>query len=227
MRASARAAALAILLTVSTAPVALAQQPARTYAGGLVGVSTLSADARAQTEPPNAQLSLYKPENGLALNLFAGIHLSRFLSAQANYVWNRNDVMLLSSALSPSAGVFSAQSRGTTQRAVVGDLLLYFRALGDGVRPYLSTGVGVVRFTSRRARRTVQSGTAAPVGAITATHVGLRVAVGIDLAVRSQWAVRYSFSETISGNPISPHLMPPGTRNLANFQNLFGVVFTL
>jgi hypothetical protein len=35
---------------------------------------------------------------------------------------------------------------------------------------------------------------------------------------------RYSFSETIGGNPISPRLSPPGERNLANFENLFGVV---
>jgi hypothetical protein len=35
---------------------------------------------------------------------------------------------------------------------------------------------------------------------------------------------RYSFSETISGNPISPSLTPPGERPLMNFQNLFGFV---
>jgi hypothetical protein len=56
------------------------------------------------------------------------------------------------------------------------------------------------------------------------TRVVLRVAVGIDLALGDRWSVRYSFSETISGNPISARLTPPGERNLANFQNLFGVV---
>ena len=39
-----------------------------------------------------------------------------------------------------------------------------------------------------------------------------------------QWSFRYSFSETITGNPISARLTPPGERNLANFQNLFGFV---
>jgi hypothetical protein len=39
--------------------------------------------------------------------------------------------------------------------------------------------------------------------------------------------VRYSFSESVSGNPISAQLSPPGQRNLANFQNLFGVVRAL
>ena len=36
---------------------------------------------------------------------------------------------------------------------------------------------------------------------------------------------RYSFSETISANPISPSLTPPAQRGLANFQNLFGLVY--
>jgi hypothetical protein len=52
----------------------------------------------------------------------------------------------------------------------------------------------------------------------------LRVAVGIDVSLGGQWSARYSFSESLSGNPISAQLSPPGQRNLANFQNLFGVV---
>lgn len=194
------------------------------YAGALFGASALSADARSVTAPPEARVSLYKPENGPALNVFAGVHLTRFLSAQANYVSNRNDVMLLSSFLSPSGGGFYEQSRESSQHAVVGDALLYFRARGSGVRPYLSTGVGLVRFKSGPARRTVDGGASAPQGDIVATRVALRVAVGIDLALGSRWAFRYSFSETISGNPISERITPPGERDLANFQNLFGFV---
>lgn len=167
---------------------------------------------------------MYKPENGPALNVFAGVHLTRFLSAQANYVWNRNDVALLSSFLSRSGGGFYEQDRESRQHAFVGDALLYFRARGSGVRPYLSTGVGAVRFGSRQVRRTVESGLRAPEGDIAATKVGLRVAVGIDLSFGSGWDFRYSFSETISGNPISPRLTPPGERSIANFQNLFGFV---
>jgi hypothetical protein len=48
--------------------------------------------------------------------------------------------------------------------------------------------------------------------------------VGIDFAVGRTWSVRYSFSETIGGNPISPQLAPPGERGMANFQNLFGLL---
>jgi hypothetical protein len=60
-----------------------------------------------------------------------------------------------------------------------------------------------------------------------ASRATLRVAVGLDLTVGRGWSVRYSFSESVSGNPISAQLLPPGQRSLANFQNLFGVVRAL
>ena len=63
-----------------------------------------------------------------------------------------------------------------------------------------------------------------PPAASAATRVLLRVAVGMDVAVGRGWSARYSFSEGLSGNPISVQLSPPGQRGLANFQNLFGVV---
>src|ERR1051326_4753938 len=66
------------------------------YAGALGGISTLSADGRAFLTPTVSSTSLYKPENGPSLNLFAGIHLRDYLSIQGNYVWNRNDVTLVS-----------------------------------------------------------------------------------------------------------------------------------
>jgi hypothetical protein len=52
---------------------ALAQDDDRRYVGGLVSVSTLSADARASTHSDRAEVSLYKPENGLAFNLLVGM----------------------------------------------------------------------------------------------------------------------------------------------------------
>jgi hypothetical protein len=209
------------LTWLAAAPPARAQDDGRAYAGALAGIATLSADARASTEPGRAAASLYKPENGPTLNLFAGAHMRRYVTIQANYVWNRNDVMLFSSVASAAGSGFYEQPRASSQHGIVGDALLYFRARGDRVRPYLSTGVGVVRFNSAPARG-VNSGLSAPEGEIASTHVTLRVAVGIDLEVRDAWSFRYSFSETLSGNPISPRLMPPGERNLANFQNLFG-----
>jgi hypothetical protein len=57
------------------------------------------------------------------------------------------------------------------------------------------------------------------------SHSGpaFRVAVGVDVFLRGGFALRYSFSETIQSNPISKRLSPQGHRNLANFQNLFGL----
>src|SRR5262249_35082769 len=143
---------------------------------------------------------------------------------QANYIWNRNDLTLLSSSIAPQGAGFSEQMRRSNQQAVIADALLYFRAAGDAVRPYLSTGAGVVHFHGDSPSPTADSGVAPVDGAITSTRFALRVAVGIDLAFAKDWMFRYSFSETMSGNPVSEHLMPPGMRALANFQNLFGIV---
>ena len=66
-----------------------------------------------------------------------------------------------------------------------------------------------------------------PPETVRATRATLRVAVGLDLRLGRGWSVRYSFSESLSGNPIAAQLSPPGQRNLANFQNLFGVVRAL
>jgi hypothetical protein len=56
------------------------------------------------------------------------------------------------------------------------------------------------------------------------TNPALRVAVGIDVDLGGDWRFRYSFSETISRNPVSAQLSPPAERGLANFQNLFGAI---
>jgi hypothetical protein len=212
-----------VLMSLMVAPHAHAQDERRAYAGGLVGIATLSADATTSTSAGRADVALYKPENGPALNLFAGLHVRPYVTIQANYVWNRNDVTLFSSVASAGASGFFEQRRDGDQHAVIADALLYFRRRGDAIRPYLSTGVGMVRFQSEPGR-TTNGGLSGPEGELSSTRVALRVAVGIDLAIRDAWSFRYSFSETISGNPISTRLTPPGERNLANFQNLFGIV---
>lgn len=140
---------------------------------GLAMVVVCSTAGMPAAWAQDARVSLYKPENGPALNLYAGVDLTPFVTAQANYVWNRNDVTLFSSFLSPSGGGFYEQARTSGQHAVVGDLLLYFRRRGSGVRPYLSTGVGLVRFNSGAAGRAVESGAAAPVGIDLALGVGV------------------------------------------------------
>jgi hypothetical protein len=220
-----RVLALGLVIATTCATVA-AQDDPRGFAGLVAGVSTLSADGRAVTSGGDASVSLYKPENGPALNAIAGYHVSRFVSVQGNYVWNRNDLTLLSSVASTSGGGYYEEHRGSSQHAFVADLLVYFRRLGSGIRPYLGTGLCVVRFTSGQARRSLSSSLPGEAGRIASRKLALRSHVGIDFALSRRVSFRYSFSETISGNPISPHLMPPGERWLANFQNLFGFVAT-
>ena len=219
-----RCFAVATLLTsLSTAVPVFAQNDRRVFVGGLIGVSTLSADGRAVTMAPEAALSSYKPENGFTMNLFGGAHVAQYFSVQGDYMWNRNDLTLVSSFVTPQGGGFYEQRRESTQHAVVADALVYFRRIDSRIRPYLGTGLAVVRFSASVIDSTM-SGLNAPVWEITSTRVALRSHVGIDFALSSRTAFRYSFSETIGGNPISPHLSPPGQRGLANFQNLFGLV---
>ena len=204
--------------------VSLAQEPVRWFAGGLAGVSTLSADAQHELSMETLAVSLYKPENGLAANVFVGNHLTEYVTVQANYMWNQNDLTLLSSHSDGGSTAFYEQSRSSSQHAVVGDFLLYFRSRASGVRPYLSVGGGVLRVDSTSRGETVIGGAIPPEPELTEHRPVLRVAVGIDLKTGQNWSVRYSFSESLSRNPISQQLSPPAPRRLANFQNLVGVV---
>ena len=219
-RISIGATALSCLVFAS----AEAQERPQPYAGVVAGISTLSADARSEITPGGAQVSLYKPENGPALNVVFGLHVHEYVTVQANYVWNRNDVALTSVRATDSGSSFYEQPRTSSQHAIVGDLLVYFRERRSVVRPYLSAGVGVVRLETKGDGQE-RVGNAAPAQASSqASRALLRVAVGIDVALAGGWIARYSFSESLSGNPISTQLSPPAQRNLANFQNLFGVV---
>jgi hypothetical protein len=201
-----------------------AQDEPRLFAGGLLGVSTLSADAQSVTSGSDAAISLYDPQNGPALNLFAGLHLAHYFSLQANWIWNRNDVILVSSFVTPQGGAFYQQRRHSRQHAVVLDGLIYFRRLDSAVRPYLGTGLTVVHFSSGGVPGSPLESRAPPTGDIVSTRIGLRSHVGIDWRLSRHVSFRYSFSETISGNPISGALTPPAPRALMNFQNLFGFV---
>jgi len=215
--------ALSVALMLG-APRVYAQETRRIFAGLLVGVSTLSADGRAVISPSEAATSQYKPENGVAIDVFAGRHLARYFTLQANYMWNRNDLTLVGSRAGASGSAFYEQQRRSTQHVFVADTLVYFRPLGSAIRPYLGTGLCLVRFSSNEIVRSLSVGLAPPAAAITATEIALRSHVGIDVILTRRLSARYSFSETISRNPISPHLTPTGERRLANFQNLFGFV---
>jgi outer membrane protein with beta-barrel domain len=216
----------AIMLFLATT-VAEAQQSRRVFVGAVAGVSTLSADARSEITTDGADVSLYKPENGPALNVVLGMHVREYVTVQANYIGNRNDLALASVRSTDLGPTFYEQPRTSSQHAIVGDLLVYFREQRSVVRPYLSVGVGVVRFEMRANGQALSRNAVPPAETVRATRATLRVAVGLDLRLGRGWSVRYSFSESVSGNPISAQLSPPGQRNLANFQNLFGVVRAL
>jgi hypothetical protein len=220
---SVRIFALIVAISATSVPTAAQDEP-RIFGGGLFGFSTLSADARSVTDASNAAMSLYEPENGLALDVFAGVHIAQYFSVQANWIWNRNDVTLVSSFVKPQGGGFYEQRRHSRQHAVVLDGLIYFRRLDSAVRPYLGTGISLLHFSSSDVASTSDHGLAAPTGDIASTRIGIRSHVGIDLRLSRRVSFRYSFSETISSNPISPSLTPPARHRLMNFQNLFGFV---
>ena len=216
----------AMMLFLATT-VAEAQQRRRVVVGAVAGVSTLSADARSEITTDGADVSLYKPENGPALNVLVGMHLREYVTVQANYIWNRNDLTLASVRSTDRGPSFYEQPRTSSQHAIVGDLLVYFRERRSVVRPYLSVGAGIVRFETLADGPARSRNVVPPAETLRARRATLRVAVGLDLTVGRGWSVRYSFSESVGGNPISAQLSPRGQRNLANFQNLFGVVRAL
>lgn len=187
------------------------------FATALGGIATLSADTAAQLDPQNA-VSLYGPENGPALNLAGGAHLNDWFSVQANYMWNRNRLTV--TEVLGTANV--QQEHDASQHAAIADLLLYFRPRRSRIRPYLSVGSGVLSIHTKAAGPV--TGSLTPPPEVDVVKLPLRVAVGIDLLWRKGWGFRYSFSETITGNPISKSLTPPGSAVLKNFQNLFGLV---
>jgi hypothetical protein len=191
------------------------------YAGAIGGISTLSADAGSQTTASGLDLSSYSPQNGGALNAFAGLHLHDYFSIQANYIWNQNDLLLNST--SSGSNTFYQQVRTSSQHAAVLDFLIYFRRRNSRIRPYLGTGGGVMHLTSKESQLVRSAGTPTlPPPTFSATRPLFRSHVGIDLRLSHRLDFRYSFSEGLSKNDISKHLSPPAPRRLANFQNLFG-----
>jgi hypothetical protein len=214
---------LLLLLMLSCPDPGHAQS--RFFAGGLGGIATLSADGQTSITSGSVAFSTYRPFNGAALNVFGGTHFNDFLSLQANYIWNRNAITVTSMLASTDSHSVYEERRKSSQDSVIIDVLLFFRNRDSWVRPYLSAGSGLVRFKSDHVAVMNFRGSPARLPLqFTDDELALRVAVGIDLSVGRGFAVRYSFSETITENPVSARLVPRGERNLANFQNLFGIV---
>ncbi len=198
---------------------------AQFYAGVLGGVSTLSGDARSLLSPGSTAFSSYDPENGGALEVLVGRHFSDYFTIQADYIWNRNALTLTSAAFNNGTPQGYQETRRSSQQSVIGDILVYFRKRDSRLRPYLSVGTGLVHFASSQKRLEQVLGTPdLPLQHFSSNMIGLHVPVGMDVNLGKGWVFRYTFSETLSKNPVSDRLSPPGHHSLKNFQNLFGFV---
>ncbi len=123
-----------VCLICLSATSAAAQRAPAPYVGVLGGVSTLSADAHSKITTSGEDVSLYTPENGAALDIVFGVHIHRYVSLQANYVWNANAVALTSvrgsmhrftnsvePAVSTPSSATSSCIFGTSAAATVGE----------------------------------------------------------------------------------------------------------
>ncbi len=122
---------------------------AQFYVGALGGVSTLSGDARSLISPGSSAFSSYDPNNGAAVEVVAGRHLSDYFTIQADYIWNRNALTLTSAAFNGTQQAYQ-ETRSSSQQSAMADLLVYFRKRDSRLRPYLSVGTGLVHFGSSR-----------------------------------------------------------------------------
>jgi hypothetical protein len=198
------------------------------YFGGMGGVATLSGDAAAIITPSSASTSLYDPSNGGAVSAFIGVHVFNYLSLQADYVWNRNDVVLVSSINNSAGSSFYHLPESVMQNAFLVNALVYFRKRGSRIRPYLSEGVGAVLIHTRLSGGGIVSGNPVlPPASSDHASIALRTSVGLDIRLRGSWYFRYSFGETIARNTFGDQLSPPENRIAKNFQSLFGIYFKL
>lgn len=198
---------------------------AQWFAGAGAGISTLSADGQTRIDDSATAISLYKPENGPSINAIAGRHVHDYFSLQASYTWNRNALSLTGSRIVSGAESTFQQDYRSRSHAVAAEGLVYFRRRTSRIRPYVSGGFGVVRTSaSAGAVRVAKGPVQLPPPAFGSTGPLWRTAVGIDAKLPSGFALRYNFWETLSSNAISKQLMPPGARNLANFQSIVSLL---
>ncbi len=184
----------------------------RFYGGALTGVSTLSGDARSLLQPPSSSASsLYDPKNGVPFSAVFGRDVSEYFSLQGDYIWNRNRLTLASNSITNGTLTAYQELRSSSQQSVLVDALLYFRTRRSRFRPYLSVGTGWVHFSSAEEQITQSAGMPVlPSRTFSSNLIALHVPVGIDVGLGKGWKLRYTFSETLTKNPISGRLSPPG-----------------
>ena len=196
------------------------------YGGVLTGVSTLSADQGSKFQASGTfALSLYNPANGLLLGAVFGREVSEHVSLQGNYIWNRNRLTLASTVFTNGTLTAYQELRKSSQHSALVDVLVYFRSKDSRLRPYLSVGTGLVHFSSSEQIVTHSTGNPAlPPTSFSSNLIALHVPVGMDVKLRKNWMFRYSFSETLTKNPVSDHLSPPGQHKMMNFQHSFVIL---
>lgn len=173
------------------------------------------------------RVSLLKPENGPAMQFFAGRQFRDYFSAQASYGWNSNDVAFTGTSFAGGRETTFEQARSSRQNSAGGDAMIYFRPRTSRLRPYLSGGAGVVHLSSTAGRTLIAKGSPIlPAEKFSHTNVYWRTTVGMDVRLAGGWWFRYSFFETLSNNGLSSELAPPGQRRLLNFQSQFGIFRT-
>ena len=204
--------------------LAAAAAQAQWFAGAGGGISTLSADGQTRIDNAATAISLYKPENGPSAHVFAGRHLNNYVSLQGSYTWNRNTLSLTGSRLSIGTEATFQQNYTARSNTAGAEALLYFRPRSSRFRPYLSGGPGIARLDAKAGAVTITKGPVQlPPPRFEQTNLLWRTTVGIDMKLTQSVGFRYNFWETISSNPISKQLPPPGQRGLANFQSIFSI----
>lgn len=195
------------------------------FVGAGAGVSTLSADGQTRIDNAATAISLYKPENGPSAHAFIGRQVSNYFSLQGSYTWNRNALSLTGSRVANGVEATYQQNYRSRSHSAAGEGLLYFRPRASRFRPYLSGGFGLVNFNATAGAVTVSKGPVQlPAPTFKDTRPFWRTTVGIDIQIKSGFSFRYNFWETISSNPVSKQLSPPGARSLANFQSIFSLL---
>jgi hypothetical protein len=198
---------------------------AQIYVGVLGGVASISGDARSSLNSGSSAFSSYDPRNGGALELLAGKHLSEYFTVQGSYIWSANDMAATGGTFIGGIQRGYQERRSSSQQTVLGNILIYFRDRDSRLRPYLSVGTGLVRFSSAQQRLDQTfGGLLLPPPNFGSNMIALNVPVGMDVTLGHGWAFRYTFSETISRNPIDDQLSPSGRHSFKNFLNLFGFI---
>lgn len=195
------------------------------YVGVLGGVSALSVDARSSFSSGSSAFSSYDPKNGGTFELLGGKHLSDYFTIQGSYIWNVNTLHVGAGSFLNTGQVGYQQTRGSSQSSFIAGVLVYFRNRDSRLRPYLSVGTGLVHFSSSEEHLDEAVGDPVlPPRNFSANTIALHVPVGMDVKLGKGWAFRYTFSETISKNPIDDRLSPSPQHAFKNFLNLFGFI---